>query len=185
MTACFLLPTILIGGIVYVSISGIFSSGNQKVPFDDSAIPLSVTDFRDADADKYIEENRNNETFLLGQRAVHIFGNWELEDFHKLYDLQYTITTVKVPFLYDWCREQMYRDLDESDDSDVPAGHRMVYTQQDPEPWGANEAYRLYHEEGWYMNWYLLCYDDRIIEIGFDWKPTADDMQIVNEKLNP
>ena len=79
----------------------------------------------------------------------------------------------------------MFKDMDESDNKDIPVGHRLVLKEQDPTSWGANEVYRLYQEEGWYMNWYLLCYEDRIIDIRFDWEPTADDMAIVNQKLNP
>ena len=185
LTACFILPTVMMGGITYATLSGIFSNENQTVPFDDLVIPLSITDFYDVDKQKYIEQNRNNETFVLGQRVVHMFGDWNVEDFHELPDLQYTITTVKIPFIYEWCKEQMYWDMDESRDTDLPVGHRLVLKEQDPSPWGANEVYRLYQEEGWYMNWYLLCYEDRIIDIRFDWEPTTDDMAIVNQKLNP
>ena len=185
LAACFILPAIMIGGITYAGISGVFSSENETVPFDDSVMPLSITDFYDVDEKKYIEQNRNNETFLLGQRVVHMFGDWNAEGFHELPDIQYTITTVKVPFIYKWCKEQMYWDMDESTDTDLPAGHRTVLQEEDPAPWSANEVYRLYQEEGWYMNRYLICYDDRIIDIRFDWEPTADDMAIVNQKLNP
>ena len=185
LTACFLLPTILIGGITYGTIAGVFSNENNTVPFDDSIIPLSVTDFQDVDEDKYIEQNRNNETFLIGQRVVHMYDDWHQEDFHELPDLQYTVTTVKVPFLYDWCKEQLYHDLNETNNPDVPAGHRLIYREADASPWGANAAYQIYQEEGYYLNWYLLCYDDRIIEIRFDWEPTTADMAIVNQKLNP
>ena len=185
LAACFLLPTILMGGITYATLSGIFSNVNQTVPFDDSVIPLSITDFYEVDEPKYIEQNRNNETFALGQRVVHMFGDWNAEDFHELPDLQYTITTVKSPIIYEWVKDQMYWDMDESDDKDIPVGHRLVLKEQDPAPWGAKEVYRLYQEEGWYMNWYLLCYDDWIIDIRFDWEPTVDDMSIVKQKLNP
>ena len=185
LAACFILPTVMMGGITYATLSGIFSNENQNVPFDDSVIPLSITDFYDVDKQKYIEQNRNNETFVLGQRVVHMFGDWNVEGFHELPDLQYTITTVKIPFIYEWCKDQMYWDLDESDNKDIPVGHRLVLREQDPTSWGANEVYRLYQEEGWYMNWYLLCYEDRIIDIRFDWEPTKDDMAIVNQKLNP
>ena len=185
LAACFILPTVMMGGITYATLSGIFSNENQTVPFDDSVIPLSITDFYDVDKQQYIEQNRNNETFVLGQRVVHMFGDWNVEGFHELPDLQYTITTVKIPFIYEWCKDQMYWDLDESDNKDIPVGHRLVLKEQDPSPWGANEVYRLYQEEGWYMNWYLLCYEDRIIDIRFDWEPTKDDMAIVNQKLNP
>ena len=185
LAACFILPTVMMGGITYATLSGIFSNENQTVPFDDSVIPLSITDFYDVDKQQYIEQNRNNETFVLGQRVVHMFGDWNVEGFHELPDLQYTITTVKIPFIYEWCKDQMYWDLDESDNMDIPVGHRLVLKEQDPSSWGANEVYRLYQEEGWYMNWYLLCYEDRIIDIRFDWEPTKDDMAIVNQKLNP
>ena len=79
----------------------------------------------------------------------------------------------------------MYWDLDESDDKEIPVGHRLVLKEHDPIPWGANEVNRLYQEEGWYMKWYLLCYEDRIIDIRFDWEPTTDHMTIVDQKLNP
>lgn len=185
LAACFLLPTILIGGITYGTIAGIFSDENSTVPFDDSIIPLSVADFQDVDVDKYIEQNRNQETFMLAQRAVHMYGDWRQEDFYELPDLQYTITTVKVPFLYDWCKNQLYNDLDETNNPDVPVGHRLIYQEVNATPWGANAAYQIYQEEGYYLNWYLLCCDDRIIDIRFDWEPTTEDMAIVNQKLNP
>ena len=185
LTACIILPTVMMGGITYATLSGIFSNENQTVPFDDSVIPLSITDFYAVDKQKYIEQNRNNETFVLGQRVVHMFGDWNVEGFHELPDLQYTITTVKIPFIYEWCKEQMYWDMDESRDTDLPVGHRIVLQEEDPTPWGANEVYRLYHEEGWYLTRYLLCYDNRIIDIRFDWESTTDDMAIVSQKLNP
>ena len=185
LAACCLLPTILIGGITYGTIAEIFSNENNTVPFDDSVIPLSVADFQDVDVDKYIEQNRNQETFMLAQRAVHMYGDWRQEDFHELPDLQYTITTIKVPFLYDWCKNQLYNDLDETNNPDVPVGHRLIYHEIDASPWGAKVAYQIYQEEGYYLNWYLLCYNDRIIDIRFDWEPTTEDMAIVNQKLNP
>ena len=185
LTACFILPMIMTGVIVYTGISAVQNNWIRRNPFDDSVIPLSVADFYDVDEDKYIKQNRNNETFLVGQRVVDMFGDWNIEGFHELPDLQYTITTVKAPFIYEWCRDQIFWDMDESKDSDFPTGHRNILKEQDPTPWGANEVYRLYQEEGWYMNWYLLCYEDKIIEIRFDWEPTTEDMAIVKQKLNP
>ena len=185
LTACFILPMIMTGVIVYTGISAVQNNWIRRNPFDDSVIPLSVADFYDVDEDKYIKQNRNNETYLVGQRVVDMFGDWNIEGFHELPDLQYTITTVKAPFIYEWCRDQIFWDMDESKDTDFPTGHRNVLKEQDPTPWGANEVYRLYQEEGWYMNWYLLCYEDKIIEIRFDWEPTTEDMAIVKQKLNP
>ena len=55
-----------------------------------------------------------------------------------------------MPWLYEWCKNEMFKDLDETDNKDIPVGHRLVLKEQDPTPWGANEVYRLYQEEGWY-----------------------------------
>lgn len=184
LVACFFLPPILIGVVIYVGMVANGSDMRKNVPFDDSIIPLSVTDFFEVDEDDYIQQNRSNETFLVGQRVVDMFGDWNIEGGIELPDLRYKITTVKVAFLYDWCAHQIFRDQDETN-NDVPEGHRRIYKETDAAPWGANTAYRLYQEEGWWQDSYLLYYDDRIIEIRFDWEPTTDDMAIVSQKLNP
>ena len=183
--ACFILPVIFTTALVF---GGITAAGNgwfTNASAEQEEIQLSVSDFYEVDESKYVQQDRNNQTFIMSHRVVHMYGDWNIEDFHALPDLQYTITTIKVPFFYERAKAQMYRDLDETDDTDIPAGHRLVLKEQDPTPWGANEVYRLYQEEGWYMNWYLLCYEDRIVDIRFDWEPTTDDMAIVNQKLNP
>lgn len=182
--ACFILPTIMTSLIIYLGLSATANNFRKNVPFDDSVIPLSVADFYEVDTDKYIEQNRNTETFLVGQRVVNMYGDWHVEGFHDLPDLRYTITTVKAPFLYDWCAEQVFRDLDETN-NDIPEGHRNIYKEVDATPWGANAAYRLYNQEGWWQNTYLLYYNTRIIEITFELEPTAEEMAIVNQKLNP
>ena len=116
---------------------------------------------------------------------VDAFVHWDYREHQELPDLRYDITIVKIPGLYEWCKKEMFRNMDETDNPGIPAGHRLVLKEQDPTPWGAKEVYRLYQEEGGYMNWYLLCYEDRIIDIRFDWEPSIEDMAIVAQKLNP
>ena len=116
--------------------------------------------------------------------GIALSGSSSAEDASNLPDLRYDIVTVKIPILYNWYKEEMYHDRDETK-SDVPIGHRNLYRPIDPGPWGAKEAYRLYCEEGWWHNTYLLCYGSQIVEITFGWEPTADDMAIVSQKLNP
>lgn len=184
LAACFILPAIMTGIIVYTGISVSRSGLIDRNPYDDSIIPLSVSDFTEIDEDNYIEENRNHQTFLIGQRVVNMYPHWDVEGFHEMPDLRYTITTVKVPFLYDWCKEQVFYDQDESNNN-IPEGHRSIYKEVDATPWDAETAFRLYHEEGWWQDTYLLCYEERIIEIRFDWEPTEEQMEIVGQKLNP
>lgn len=184
LLACFLFPTALVSIVLYTGISM-----NRSVWADHSfekqlQIPLSVSDFLDVDSSFYVQTNNHKQTFLIGEMRVNAFPHWEQEDFSQLPDLRYDLVYVKVPALYDWCKNQMFYSLDETDDHDIPEGHRLVYVAQDLIPWGANEVYQIYQEEGWYMNWYLICYDNKILEIRFDWEPDIDDMAIVNQKLN-
>ena len=53
----------------------------------------------------------------------------------------------------------------------------------DLELWNAKEAYRLYWSYGHFVDIYLLCYEKRIVEITFDWKPTIKQMAIAAERL--
>lgn len=183
--ACFVFPTALVSIVLYVGIS-LTRSGMPDRAFENHVnIPLSVSDFRDVNGTFYVEANNHDETLLLSKMHVDTFPHWDAKDASQLPELRYDIVYVKMPALYDWCKNQMFRDLDETDDTDIPVGHRLVYIEQDASPWGANEVYRLYQEEGWYMNWYLLCYEDKIIEIRFDWEPTTDDMTIVSQVMNP
>ena len=57
------------------------------------------------------------------------------------------------------------------------------YKAEDGKAWGANEAYRLYDLEYGVENKYLLCYDNLLVEIDFDWEPTAAQKAVVSEKL--
>ena len=54
----------------------------------------------------------------------------------------------------------------------------------DPAPWGAESAYQLVLG-GEPESRYLLCYENRIIEIDLDWEPTAEQIAIIRQKLDP
>ena len=184
LTACIILPFIMMALVVNITLSAI-RSGDLEADFKEDVIPLSLSDLIDVDHGDGVSENRFHETMLLGYRVVRQRDSkFSLEGTSSAPDLKYTIVTVKAPFLYDWCKEQMYYEQDETY-SDWPVGNRMVYREQDPAPWGADEVYRLYSEEGWWSNTYLLCYEDQIVEIRVDWELTAEQIAIVSQKLNP
>lgn len=73
---------------------------------------------------------------------------------------------------------------DETDNTDIHEDFKRVFLEQDPTSWKANEVYRLAYQDSGALNSYLLCYDDKITEISFDWEPTTEQMEIVAEKLN-
>lgn len=182
--ACFILPMILTALVVNITLTAI-RSGVLEADFKEDAAPLSLSALIDANNEDGLTENRFHETMLLGYQVVHQRDSkFRLEGTSSAPDLKYTIVTVKVPFLYDWCKEQMYNKQDETN-SDWPVGNRMIYKEQDAAPWGADAVYRLYSEEGWWTYTYLLCYEDQIIELRFNWEPTAEQMAIASQKLNP
>lgn len=97
--------------------------------------------------------------------------------------LDYTITEVKLPALYDRCRAQLVeKKLDLSYRQFSASLHRTA-TPCDAAPWGANEAWQVVWENDVPGGDYLLCYDRNLVEISFSWTPTAEQMALVGEKL--
>lgn len=183
LAACILIPVIVTSAVTYIALSGGLNGVIGGKASEDRSIPLSLEDFTQIDKTAYIGRDSFKHTVFLGQRSVNQYPHWEVEGAYEMPNLQYTVTTVKVPFLYNWCRDQIYRQLDESDGADIPEGHRIILREQDAAPWGAETAFRAYHEEGWWLNWYLLCYEDKIVEIRFDWEPTAEQAALVGRRM--
>lgn len=77
---------------------------------------------------------------------------------------------VKVPFLYQRCLTEMM---------DIPSRiSGAEYQPIDPAPWGAEQAWQL--REGDAMElWYVLCYEDAIVELLPSWELTEDQMAAV------
>ena len=183
--ACFILPVIFTAALVYGGITAVENDWIGSEASGEDTTPLSLQDFIEINEDRYMEDNRIEQTFLLSKQTYHHRMHWDVEGSSTAPDLKYTIVRVKALFLYDWCKRHMYQDQDETHTDEWPVGNRRVYMEQDAAPWKAREVYRIYSEEGWWENLYLLCYDDKIVEIRFDWEPTAEDMAIVASKLNP
>lgn len=185
IAACFALTFVLLGGVTWM-IMGMNRAGVLKRDLaEHTDVPLSLSDLADINEDQYIAENRLNQTVLLRHQVVHQRKPYDKDGTSSAPDLLYATVTVKFPMLYDWCKNQLYYSWDETKSDEWPVGNRMVFQKQDPSPWNAKEVYRLYSEEGWWTNTYLLCYEKRIISIRFDWEPTAEQMAIVRQKLNP
>lgn len=156
-------------------------NGSTWILYQDE-LPLSVEDLLDVDFDGYIRQSRESESIFLGQRVVDQWARFDAAPSVKVPSLSYTLTIVKVPALYDWCRESVLNEQEDelTEDGFVIARH---YEEIDAAPWLAKEAYQFHFSEG-ILNKYLLCYENRIVEIDFDWTPTEEQMKIVAEKLN-
>ena len=146
-------------------------------------LPLTIEDLTGESYEGYIKERRGDESFLLGQFELYQRPRFDAESYKKMPDLEYKMVFVKVSALYDLCKNQLIDLKDETDNTNIPEGFKRVYMKQDPAPWEANEVYQLTYQDTGPLNKYLLCYENRIIEISFDWEPTEEQMAIVGEKL--
>lgn len=142
-------------------------------------LPLVVEDLVDVDYDGYIKERRGDTSLLLGQLVMHQRPRFDADNYKDIPQLEYTMTIVRFPALYGKCKEILIHDKE-----NTHWGKEREYKSEEAEPWGANEVYRLYDLEYGAKNDYLLCYDNLIVEISFDWEPTEAQMAIVGEKLN-
>lgn len=148
----------------------------------DDPLPLEIEDMSAADA-IWSKEADYQETFLASylkynQDFVHIEGN----DAGVTKDLQYSIIDVKVPVLFDFMKQAILNSRqDEVHDDFIFTDH---YEQIDPTIWQADDAYQVYWSDS-LLNTYLLCWDNRIVEIKFYWEPTPEQIAVAIEKLVP
>ena len=185
--AAFTMMGLITFGILYASNHGLFADKNEETYehngitwiIHQDELPLVVEDLIDVDFDGYIKERRGNMSLILDQLVMRQHPRFDAENYKNIPQLEYTMTIVRIPALYDKCKEilihdeEYYRETKEKE-----------YRIENTEPWGANEVYRLHDLEYGARNTYLLCYDNLIVEIHFDWEPTTEQMAIVAKKLS-
>ena len=100
--------------------------------------------------------------------------------------LKYTIWEVGAGFLYEPVKNSFFKDtvftVHGQIDFVIPHGWVAV----EAAPWGALDAYQYHDDTDYPLNSYLLCYDDRFVEIDFDNQIaplTAEQMALVGEAL--
>lgn len=187
----FFMMSAITAGLFWASQQGLFSSqetytyqGSEFALYLDE-LPLTVEDLLplSADAsDAYIRRRSASQSPLLARFDMAQRPRLDTSE-EDLPRLDYTITLVKVPALYDLCRSQLLKYWNETENIGVPEGWRTYYEARDAAPWGALEAYQVMAEDTGPQNRYLLCYADRLVEISFDWTPTAEQMAQVGTAL--
>ena len=145
----------------------------------DEPMPLYVEDLMEiGDSTWSKERNRHDETILVSRseyRQDHVKGGPA-----GLKDLAYTIVDIKFPFLYDTVKQAMLDERqDEIHDDYIFIDH---YEPIDATLWEASAAYQLHWSDS-ILNTYLICWENRIVEIKFYWEPTPEQIAIAVEKL--
>ena len=183
----FALMGIITFGVLKASDMGLFAEKEEETyehngitwVLHEDELPLVLEDLMEGDFEGYIRERRGDSSLLLSQLELFQRPRMDVHNYIDLPRLEYRIVAVHVPALYEMCKNQM---IDEGEH--VGKMRRNQYQTEDAAPWGANKAYRLYDLEYGMENTWLLCYDEKIVEIHFDWEPTEEQQAIVGKKLS-
>ena len=136
-------------------------------------IPLRIEDLTDTEQTEWSTEDRTEESFLI---ANHQYHQWGLT-LEQVPELDYQVVEIKAPFVYDLCKNDL---LDSRKDT-VKDGEVTCFNHFapiDPTPWGAKEAYQEFWIDD-FSSRYILCYEDKIVQLNPNWELTADQMAIV------
>lgn len=143
-------------------------------------LPLTVSDLTETEYTEYSRVCTSSETVFLssleGQEKPRKNALWEPS-------LEYRIVQVKLPFLYDLCFNTMVQNLAHNMGTPEPMPDAWIQARTtDASPWGADAAYQLFLG-GEPQNRYLICYENVIVEMDFDWAVTAEQMRKVSETV--
>lgn len=156
--------------------------GQTIVAYHDE-IPLTLEELMGVDYEGYVTRRTGSETFLVGQYTYYQRPRYDAEDYSVMPDISYTVTTVKLPALYDACFKKAYQSMETTADN-VYRNLDVGLVQIDPAPWGASDAYQLYdHETDCAYCSYLLCYESNIVTLQLSRDITPEQMAIVGARL--
>ena len=169
--ASFALAFVLVGALTAVTIFGIQNGAFESNP---KELPITIGELLDVDDSDYIKSNRNDGSILLGQDHSSQHPN----TYEHSPTMSYTITEVKMPFLYDFVADTLYHHYDEWKGWDST----YEYIEVDAAEWGASKAWELY-EDGKADNTFLVCYEKYVLEIEVDWELTAEQKQLIGNRF--
>lgn len=145
-------------------------------------MPITLEDFGIQATENYTKRNERQSSVLLEYSDCRQSPRFDRENYRNLPQLEYTLIKVKADFLYDFCLKTIMDDR-----QDILPGegeeYRRMYHTTDPAPWGANGAWQLMDSTDSFAGWYLVCYDDYILEIKCDAGFDTGAMAAIGRKL--
>ncbi len=155
---------------------------DADIIFHKKEMPLMLEDFKEVNHDEFVESFRISDSVL-----IYYADGFQAEDLKvavaERLKIDYTIIVVKVPFLYDLCKNELLKKYDylyENDELIVENGYKKV----DDSKWNAEEVYRYHDYDGEPNNDFIVCYEDRMIQINFSWDVTDADIEKVSELIS-
>ncbi len=169
--ASFTLAFVLMGALTAVTILGIRNGAFES---DLKELPFTIGELLDVDDSNYLKTRGKEDSIILGQYRSSQHPN----TYEHSPAMQYTITEVKMPFLYDFVVDTLCHHYDEW----KGWNSTYEYKETDATVWGAKKAWELYRN-GESDHTFLVCYDRYILEISVDWELTAEQKQLIGNTI--
>lgn len=176
---CVVVAVVLVGGVTFGLMKGIqtgaFSLEEQ------TEAPLSASDLTGVDEEKYLTTVSVDMSLFLDRQEVRCRTGFDQEE--ELPGMDYTLVKLHAPFLYNACFRELCREKEERVATLVDGNVvHAQYMEVESTSWGAEEAYQL-NLAGEFQQEYILCWKDRIVQLGADWDLTTEQMAVAGEKL--
>lgn len=141
-------------------------------------MPLKVEDLLELNYDHYSYRLTKSSSLLLSHSVAR---QQSFPDGLDAPELNYEIVTTNIPMVYNICLKDY---LDKYNyDYDIPKEHKRYFQRADDQVWQAKAVYQLYIDTK-ASNEYIICWDNRIVNINFHTLPTIDQITTVVQKLN-
>lgn len=182
--SCILITIVITVGMNWVVFSAVHQGWFEKKPVDTyeygdytmnvyhDELPLTIEDMRQTEYEGYSYKETKEQSIFLTQTR---FSQYPHYDETEVSDLEYTVTKVHFPWMYDFCLKGIQKELKEQN---IMYGYQVEET--DASVWNAEKAY-LYSSDYGGKDKFLICYPEKIVEIIFGWDATPEDINIAAE----
>ena len=141
-------------------------------------IPLRIEDFSKTRNSKWSTRADIRKSVLLTSTE---YSQRELTNGKNAGHITYTIIEPKNSLVYDICRNSLVNKNDDIKENGIVV-HADHYNRISPDLWDAEEAYQLYWDDG-YLDSYIICYDDKIVEVNLFDEVSDEQIKLIAEKL--
>lgn len=141
-------------------------TGKTYTVYHDEGAPLDISEFIDIENKTVSREKSVDETLLIKQTEWDIY----LVDKEEYKNIEYTITDVRFTPILERCKNELIY-------NHYIYGYKKLDINSD------YEIYRAYSDSEQLSNHFSLSKNNRIVEVWFNWTPTAEEIEYAAEKL--
>ncbi len=141
-------------------------TGKTYTIYHDEGAPLDISEFTNISSKTVSHEKNVNEALLIKQTEWDIYSVDEKE--YK--NIEYTITDVRFTPILERCKNELIY-------------NHYIYGYKKLDINSEYEIYRAYSDSEQLSNHFSLSKNNRIVEVWFNWTPTAEEIEYTADKL--